>query len=96
MSKEVELEQENQTLRTMVDALTEAVQNLKDYQDDAESKIAELQDMVAHLSQRLWERDDLVKTQEAELKELRAQLRKSEDPMTPMITPARQEDKETD
>lgn len=69
-----QLEQQNVLLQQQLDVFAEAIRQQKLAIEEADSRNAELTDIVNHLSEKLRERDALIKEQEAELHALRSQL----------------------
>ena len=69
-----QLEQQNALLQQQLDVFAEAIRQQKLAIEEADARNAELTDIVNHLSEKLRERDALIKDQEAELHALRSQL----------------------
>ena len=69
-----QLEQQNQLLQQQLDVFAEAIRQQKLAMEEADARVAELTDIVNHLSEKLRDRDELIKDQEAQLNALRSQL----------------------
>lgn len=69
-----QLEQQNALLQQQLDVFAEAIRQQKLAMEESDARVAELTDIVNHLSEKLRDRDELIKEQEAQLNALRSQL----------------------
>jgi len=67
-----QLEQQNALLQQQLDVFAEAIRQQKLAMEESDARVAELTDIVNHLSEKLRERDELIKEQEAQLNALRS------------------------
>ena len=69
-----QLEQQNALLQQQLNVFAEAIRQQKLAMEESDARVAELTDIVNHLSEKLRDRDELIKDQEAQLNALRSQL----------------------
>ena len=69
-----QLEQQNALLQQQLEVFAEAIRQQKLAMEESDARVAELTDIVNHLSEKLRDRDELIQEQEAQLNALRSQL----------------------
>lgn len=69
-----QLEQQNALLQQQLEVFAEAIRQQKHAMEESDARVAELTDIVNHLSEKLRDRDELIQEQEAQLNALRSQL----------------------
>ena len=69
-----QLEQQSALLQQQLEVFAEAIRQQKLAMEESDARVAELTDIVNHLSEKLRDRDELIQEQEAQLNALRSQL----------------------
>ena len=69
-----QLEQQNALLKQQLEVFAEAIRQQKLAMEESDARVAELTDIVNHLSEKLRDRDELIQEQDAQLNALRSQL----------------------